>query len=72
MDLVKILQGLGSNDAIQRDASLALLSKLLKSQDSNSETAQERLEKYLKIWNCLFYCKNFLTIYLISRLLERR
>lgn len=57
MDLVKILQGLGSNEATQRDTSLAQLSNLLKTQDSLSGTSQDRLEKYLKIWNCLFYCK---------------
>lgn len=57
MDLVNILQGLGSNDSSKRDASLLQLSQFLKVQDSKLESPHERLEKYIKIWNCLFYCK---------------
>ena len=56
MDLLYILQGLGSNEVSKKDASLTLLFNYLKNQSSiEEEGIIRRMQKYQQIWNCLFY-----------------
>lgn len=57
MNLINILQGLGSNEQSLRDKHLSLLNTHLKNQKSiKEEGTSSRIDKYLHIWNALFYC----------------
>lgn len=66
MELMKILQGLGSNDQSNRDNNLLELRKFLnrlpKINKTNKSELEQRKKMFARIWNCLFYCKNFLTL----------
>lgn len=56
MNLINILQGLGSNEQSLREKHLSLLNTHLKSQKSiKEEGTSNRIEKYLHMWNALFY-----------------
>lgn len=57
MNLINILQGLGSNEQSLREKHLSLLNTHLKNQKSiKEEGTSNRIDKYLHIWNALFYC----------------
>lgn len=56
MDLLSILQGLGSNEINKKENSLSFLSNLLRNQPSITEEGLvRRLEKYEQIWNSIFF-----------------
>ena len=58
MNILQILQGLGSNDEKTKDKSLSLLSNYLSDQTNLKEEGLEtRFQFYKKVWNCLFSCK---------------
>ncbi len=70
MELIKILQGLGSNDPNKRDELMGELKFYLNAMSpiENKEELQDRLNIFIRIWNCIFYCKLIIKKYL--RLLE--
>jgi len=56
MNLINILQGLGSNDQSIREKHLSQLSTYLKNQTTiKEEGTSTRIEKYLHTWNAIFY-----------------
>lgn len=56
MDLLSILQGLGSNEVNKKENSISLLSNFLRNQVSiKEEGLLKRLEKYEHIWNSIFF-----------------
>lgn len=64
MELIKILQGLGSNEPNKRDEFMKELKSYLNSMSpiKNKEDLQERLNVFIRIWNCIFYCKLIITL----------
>ena len=59
MELIKILQGLGSNDSNNRDEFMKDLKCYLNTVDhiKSKEEILERISIFVRIWNCIFYCK---------------
>ena len=70
MELIKILQGLGSNEQSKRDDYLIELRSFLKNLPIiKSDELVERKNIYNRVWNCLFYskfCLNYLIIFYFS------
>lgn len=64
MELIKILQGLGSNEPNKREEFMRELKYYLNDMSpiKNKEELQERLNVFIRIWNCIFYCKSIIAI----------
>ena len=72
MEILKILQGLGANEQSVRDDYMIKLKTFLRNLPKiNANELQERKELFKRIWNCIFYCKIFLSFYFLIKFIKK-